>query len=92
MWCELVMNGIGGRTIAEAQELMSYPEFLKWVKYRQKRGTLNLGMRVERGSALLATLYANTHSGKDKKFTIYDFMPHESEPEVSLEEAMENWS
>jgi hypothetical protein len=26
-WCELVMNGIGGRTIAEAQERMSLREF-----------------------------------------------------------------
>ena len=31
------MNGIGGRTIAEAQENMTYPEFLVWVKFRQKQ-------------------------------------------------------
>lgn len=49
-----------------------------------------MGMRVERGAALLATLYANTHT-KDGGYTVYDFMPHESAPVVSLEQAMETW-
>lgn len=86
------MNGIGGRTIAEAQEVLSYTEFRIWLAYRQKRGTLNLGMRVERGSALLATLYANAHRGKDvEPFKLYDFAPHHEEPPVTIEQAMERW-
>jgi len=48
-------------------------------------------MRIERGCALLATLYANTHTDK-AKYKIYDFMPHESEPELTLEEAMASWA
>ncbi|MCS5948775.1 hypothetical protein LNP05_23665 [Klebsiella pneumoniae subsp. pneumoniae] len=48
-WCELVMNGIGGRTIAEAQERMSRREFLVWLKYREKYGPLNIMMRTEWG-------------------------------------------
>lgn len=48
-WCELVMNGIGGRTIAEAQERMSLREFQVWVKYRNKYGQLNVMMRTEWG-------------------------------------------
>ena len=90
MWHELVLNGIGGRTIAEAQERISYPEFLQWVIYRRKRGSLNLGRRVEHGSALLATLYSNSKS-KNGGHKIHDFMPHEDEPAVSLEKAMETW-
>lgn len=85
------MHGIGGRTIEEAQQRVSYPEFMTWVKYRNKRGSLNLGMRVERGSALLATLYANSHS-KHGGHKLFDFMPHESESPLSLEQAMENWN
>lgn len=84
------MCGIGGRTIAQAQQNLSYGEFLAWRRYRIKRGSLNLGMRVERGSALLATLYANANS-KMGGYSVYDFMPHDSEPELSLEQAMENW-
>ena len=44
------MNGIGGRTIAEAQERMSRREFLVWLKYREKYGPLNIMMRTEWGA------------------------------------------
>lgn len=69
---------------------MPYHEFLRWMAYRQKRGTLNLGMRIEHGSALLATLYANVKAGKPK-YKIPDFMPHFEEPPISLDEAMRTW-
>lgn len=82
---------MGGRTIAEAQDRLSYPEFLSWVKYRRARGSLNVGMRVERGSAVLATLYANMKS-KNGGYTVYDFMPYAQEPVLTLEDAMESWS
>lgn len=84
------MCGIGGCTIAEAQQRLSYPEFLSWARYRNKRGTLHTGMRIERGTALLATLYANSHS-KNGGFKLYDFMPHEDERAPTLEEAMATW-
>lgn len=84
------MCGIGGCTIAEAQQRLSYPEFLSWARYRHKRGTLHTGMRIERGTALLATLYANSHS-KNGGFKLYDFMPHEDEQAPTLEEAMATW-
>lgn len=84
------MNGIGGRTIAEAKENIGYSEFLVWMKYRQKRGSLNIGMRVERGSALLAALYANSHS-KNGGYSLSDFAPYHDSPTVTLEQAMEMW-
>lgn len=90
MWCELVMHGIGGRTIAEAKERLSYPEFLTWLKYRRKRGSLHIGMRVEYGSALLAMLYTNAHS-KHGGHQLHEFAPYHDEPQLSLEQAMETW-
>ncbi|MDU8501001.1 hypothetical protein [Pseudomonas amygdali] len=48
-------------------------------------------MRVERGSALLAMLYANVNY-KDGPYKVFDFMPHEVEPPISLEQAMESWA
>ena len=48
-------------------------------------------MRIERGAAMLATLYANTNS-KNGGFKIYDFMPHDSEQPLSLEQAMASWA
>lgn len=69
---------------------MSYREFLRWSAYRRKRGSLNPGMRVEEGIALLCTVYLNSKSSKSK-FSLTDFMLHMDEPELSLEEAMETW-
>lgn len=83
------MNGIGGRTIAEAQANLSHSEFLVWMKYRQKRGSLNLGMRIERGSALLATLYANSKS-KNGGYQLHDFAPHHDQPVLTLED-LKSW-
>lgn len=40
---------------------------------------------------MLATLYANSHS-KDGKYKIYDFMPNDVEPPLTLDQAMESWA
>lgn len=85
------MHGIGGRTIAEAQETLSYREFQTWCRYRRKRGSMNVGMRVDRGAALLAALYSNAHSKEGGK-RIHDFAPHEDVPTLTLEQAMKEWA
>ena len=85
-----MLCGIGGRTIAEAKERLSYQEFCGWLRYRNQRGSLNPGLRTEWAGALLASLYANSHS-KRGGMKLYDFAPHINEPPVSLESAMEVW-
>lgn len=86
------MNGIGGRTIAEAQERMSLREFQMWVKYRNKYGPLNVMMRTEWGASLVASVLANINKSKNSPpFKISDFAPHINEVSVSLEEAMKTW-
>jgi hypothetical protein len=86
------MCGIGGRTIAEAQQNLSYVEFLDWVEYRRKRGSLNQGMRIERAGALIATIIANVNRKKDSQpVSFYKFAPHHDEPQLSLEQAMTEW-
>lgn len=69
---------------------MSIREFSRWAIYRRDRGSLNVGLRVERSVALLSTLYANRNS-KDGGFKVTDFVPHERERVISLGEAMEVW-
>jgi len=86
----MVLAGIGGRTIAEAQERISFQEFQSWIKYRHKRGSFNIGMRVERGAALLAALFANSKS-KNGNYKITDFMPNEEEQAIPLDQAMDDW-
>ncbi|EMJ9286683.1 phage tail protein [Klebsiella michiganensis] len=86
------MNGIGGRTIAEAQERISLREFQVWVKYRNKYGPLNVMMRTEWGASLVASVLANINKSKNSPpFKISDFAPHINEVSVSLEEAMKTW-
>lgn len=92
MWHELVLNGVGGRTIAEAMERMPYPEFLGWMAYRRKRGSFHPGMRIERGTALLATILHNVNRKSDSHpVSFYSFAPYHEEPAISMEDAMEKW-
>lgn len=84
-----MLNGIGGCTVEEAKSSMTYVEFLDWVAFIKKRGSLHLGMRVERGFALVASRVIHAAGGKSE---MRDYMPHYEEPEpISLEEAMRTW-
>ncbi|HFT2108997.1 TPA: phage tail protein [Klebsiella pneumoniae] len=86
------MNGIGGRTIAEAQERMSRREFQVWLKYREKYGTLNIMMRTEWGASLVASVLANINKEKNTPpFKVSDFAPHINKEPISLEEAKKTW-
>ena len=86
------MNGIGGRTIAEAQERMTYSEFVVWMKFRAKRGPLHLGMRVEMALAQFQALYVNSKTAKDApRLYQQDFAPHMDARIESLEEAVASW-
>jgi len=73
-----VLNGIGGRSIAEAMRTLSYAEVLSWMAYRKKRGSLNLGLRGDRQVALPARLFLQwcgvKHIGE------FDLLPYEQAP------------
>lgn len=74
-----MLHGVGGRTIAEAKERLSYIEFLGWVEYLRKRGTLNISTKLEGGFALIAHLICTAAGIKHKsgrQMKISDFMPH----------------
>lgn len=76
------MHGIGGCTIAEAKERIPYDELLSWSAYIKKRGSLNIGRRLEWGFALLAMYLA----GGKKEMS--DFMPHEEQKYASIEDVL----
>lgn len=81
------MNGIGGRTIAEAQENMSINEFLLWQKFRNKRGSLHVGMRIEESVGQFLAMWVNSKTAKDA-ITRYaqDYAPHMDPRIISAEE------
>ena len=85
-WCELVINGIGGRTIAEAKRRITRQEFLTWRAYRQKRGSLFIGRRIEQGFGNLMAHYTRFKVDNDTDVNALDFMPHEEVPETTFEE------
>lgn len=74
-----MLHGVGGRTIAEAKENLSYVEFMAWADYMRKRGTLHIGTKLEGGFALIAHLICTAAGIKHKSgrhMQIADFMPH----------------
>jgi hypothetical protein len=48
-------------------------------------------MRLDTGFALLASMYANTHSKKGG-YKVHDFSPYADEPDIDLDTAMETWT
>lgn len=45
---------------------------MRWLAYIQQTGTLNVGLRVERGFAMLAAVLSTIHGGKAE---MSDFLP-----------------
>lgn len=89
------MNGVGGRTIEEAQRNISLQEFASWIQYRNKRGPFNLARRFDRAVAPMAVRQANRYRDTKQRpepFSIWDFLPYEEEPPITMEQAMEEWA
>ena len=51
-------------------------ELITWQQYVRKRGSLNVGRRIENHIGSFAYMYAGVNSKKAPK--IADFMPHEA--------------
>jgi hypothetical protein len=83
------MNGIGGRTVEEAQRNMSWAEAMQWMEFIGKRGTLNFGMRLE---ILMSQLMECVMAGKKKRdgsaYTFKDWAIHLDKPELTIENAI----
>jgi hypothetical protein len=88
-----VLSGIGGKTVAEAQENVSYHEFRRWMEFRHLRGPLHFGTRIDRAAARMMTLYINANRSKGTTpVSWWDFLVYEEEPAVSLEDARKTWN
>lgn len=66
---------------------MSYAEAMGWADYLRKRGSLNTGVRVELGFAMLATLVARALGNRVE---LADFLVsgREYEDEARIEDVM----
>lgn len=75
-----MLNGIGGHTLAEAKHNMSMREFNLWQKYRNKRGSLNIGRRLQQELAHLHHSFIVSKGGTQVE--IQDLMCYEDPPSV----------
>lgn len=76
-----MLCGIGGRTIAEAQVNLTYREYLSWIRYRNKYGSLHPGMRVDRAVGRGLAFFGNMYS-KKKDLKPEDFSPYDKTPDL----------
>ncbi|MFH4258903.1 hypothetical protein WAJ21_21040, partial [Acinetobacter baumannii] len=77
LFAELVLNGIGGGSLEEAEENLSHAEVMFWRAYRQKYGSLNLGRRLEQSFGSWMAHYTGFKVKEGTKVDPYIFMPHE---------------
>ena len=85
-WCELVLNGIGGRTIEKAKKTITPREFAIWRAYREKRGSLFIGRRVEQGFGNLMAHHTMFKVKDPESVSALTYMPHEDVPVTTFEE------
>lgn len=89
----MVLAGIGGRTIEEAQRNVSWEEFSRWVAYRNKYGSLSVARRIEKSLALSMLQQDRLHGGKLGIEAFYPHSPVNLAPEqpIDLETALKQW-
>ena len=80
-----MLAGVGGWTVEEAKERMSFAESQQWAAYIEKHGPLHIGMRLEFGFALIATVINHAMGGKA---SIEDYMPHMQKQAGTIEDVM----
>ena len=61
---------------------------MQWAEYRQRRGSLNIGRRVEQSIGNLMAFYHNGKVEAHNRIDPLELMPHEDDIEISLEEQM----
>ena len=66
-------------------------EVQQWAEYRLRRGSLNIGRRVEQACANMMTIHLNSQiKEQSKKIDPLELMPHEDDVEVGFEEQIAN--
>ena len=61
---------------------------MQWAEYRQRRGSLNVGRRVEQSIGNLMAFYHNGKVKQEHWVDALELMPHEDDVEIGFEEQM----
>lgn len=72
---DLIGIGVGGGTLDELRENLTASELSLWIQKQQRDGPVNLGVRIDRGFALIAYMIYSALPGTGPRKTMADFMP-----------------
>lgn len=89
MLFELALAGIGGNTIHQVKNNLTMLEINQWAEYRQRRGSLNIGRRVEQASANIIAMNINKGLKHENWIEPLEFMPNEDDVIESFEDQIE---
>lgn len=90
MLFELALAGIGGNTIHQVKNNLTMLEINQWAEYRQRRGSLNIGRRVEQASANIIAMNINKGLKHENWVEPLEFMPNEDDIIESFEDQIDN--
>lgn len=90
MLFELALAGIGGNTIHQVKNNLTMLEINQWAEYRQRRGSLNIGRRVEQASANIIAMNINKGLKHENWVEPLEFMPNEDDVIESFEDQIED--
>lgn len=79
MLFELALAGIGGNTIHQVKNNLTMLEVGQWAEYRSRRGSLNIGRRVEQAAANIIAMNINKGLKGEDWVEPLEFMPHEDD-------------
>lgn len=66
-------------------------EVQQWAEYRLRRGSLNIGRRVEQACANMMAVHINSQiTDSNKHIHPIELMPHEDDVVISFEEQIAN--
>lgn len=80
------MAGIGGNSIDTVKANLTAYELSQWREYRLRRGSLNIGRRIEQSAAHQMAWYHNGKVEAKDRIDPLELMPHEDDVEISFEE------
>ena len=86
MLFELALAGIGGTTIYQVKTNLTMLEINQWAVYRQRRGSLSVGRRIEQAAANIIAMNINKGLKFEDWVEPLEFMPHEDDVEIGFEE------
>ncbi len=90
MLFELALAGIGGNTIHQVKNNLTMLEINQWAEYRQRRGSLNIGRRVEQASANIIAMNINKGLKHENWVEPLEFMPNEDDVIESFEDQIDS--